>query len=190
MVGSAQHGRRRASGALALTASVLLGCGIAVDDAVGPTADAGTDAEPAEDDSSPATTVDPEDVEDVEETSTDVAVTVSATVEDGAVTAEGTATVPDGALLAFELRHDETFEVIDGYTEVQDGTYTFSQDLGDWPAGDVEVWVAFQTELVGAEQPAEVRERYGENGEGMTGDQVTTDGYVTRVDATDTVHLD
>jgi hypothetical protein len=119
----------------------------------------------------------------------DVVVTVAAAVDGQRVSVIGTATVPDGALIAYELLHLDEFEVTEGHAEVSDGGFEFIADLAGWPAGEVEVWVAFQTILGTAEQPQEVIDLYGEMGENISGPQADTVGDITRVDAVTSVSV-
>ena len=63
-------------------------------------------------------------------------------------------------------------------------------DVSSWPSGNVEVWAAFQT-IVGmtAKQPADLIVVYGEVGERLTGENVTTAGSMKRVELTAKLRL-
>lgn len=97
---------------------------------------------------------------------------------------DGRATVPDGAMMSWQVTHalHPSF-CEDGVAEVTDGRFTFTVDTGEWPHGDVEVWVAFQTvPMTGASQPDAVIARYGRKGEHITGDQVVDAGVLRRAE--------
>ncbi len=117
-----------------------------------------------------------------------VEVTLSAERSGEDIVISGTATVPDGALICYEVVHDYGDEpwpaepyFTEGNIEVQNGRY--SARVPGVPPGSNEVWVAFQTIVSGADQPAWVADTYGELGEKMKGD-VTQSGNMTRVEKT------
>lgn len=120
---------------------------------------------------------------------TDVMLTVTAETVGDMVEVSGRATVPDGALIAYEVRHLEQFDHWEeGQFTVTDESYSGQIDVADFPAGEVEVWVAFQTILgTTVEQPPEVIELYGEMGEHLTGPNVEEVGELRRVVNTATV---
>lgn len=79
----------------------------------------------------------------------------------------GTANLPDGALVSYEISH-EKFSVDffkEGTIEVQNGKYEFSINVKKWPSGNIKVWVGFQTILGAEKQPQKVIDSYGEMGE-------------------------
>ena len=110
-----------------------------------------------------------------------VALFASGSVEGDVLTVQGTATVPDGALVAYEVGDptldaagDEDAFVI-GEAVVNDKSFAFEVPIEGWSGESVNVWVAFQTLLGGqAQQPAEVIELYGTMGEHMKGDIAVT----------------
>lgn len=124
------------------------------------------------------------------DTSTDsrvVRIEVNGTVDGDTLTVSGTATVPDGALIAWEAGDALTnkpggqmaFE--DGTALVTGGAFTFDVNVEGWPSA-IKVWVAFQTILgTSTKQPPEVVALYGEQGELMEGDTVTS-GTLKRVE--------
>lgn len=147
----------------ALAALLLAGC------APGPTADPVAPAGP---------TADP------------VAVTVTAApAAAGTLELSGTATVPDGALIVYEVTQFPSDDLADdrlaeGSAPVKGGRYTAAVDVADFHSGQADVWVAFQT--IG--QPDEVTELYGDEGQQITGD-VSEAGNLRRVEATTSVDL-
>jgi hypothetical protein len=94
---------------------------------------------------------------------------------------EGTTNLPDGALIAYEVTNDNATYFVDGNATVAGGK--FQGTAAAAPEGPIEVWVAFQTIVAGATQPAEIIDTYGELGENITGD-VTKTGDMTRVEKT------
>lgn len=125
-----------------------------------------------------------------------VNLTMKPTINDNILTVDGTANLPDGALLAYEIRHeglptrtDVPIEKMfsEGNVEVIDGIWRISTDLSGWPSGEIEIWVAFQTILKGAEQPKEILEKYGELGENITGPQSVKTGDLKRAEIITTV---
>lgn len=96
----------------------------------------------------------------------------------------GHATVPDGALVSWEITHTRRWDVQeDGTSAVEGGQFGFTLDAHDWPKGPVEVWLGFQT-ILGASvhQPEHVIAVYGHNGEHMIGDQVVDTGARRRAE--------
>lgn len=139
-----------------------------------------------------------------------VNLTMSPAIQDNGnrVLIEGFTNLPDGALIAYEVEHDQfgkghvpllgsrsnsgeerraaqktslTWKH-EGQLPVKAGHFIQALDVKDWPAGRIKVWVAFQTILgTSVEQPAEVIARYGEMGERIEGNQATTSGPMRRV---------
>lgn len=128
---------------------------------------------------------------------TDVVLTMSAeSSEDGTVSIEGTATVPDGALVFYEVATEtcgeQDLEVecsTGGSLVVADGRFNGEVDTSDFPSGDGEVWVGFQ--LIGDEdQPEAVVDIYGPMGESISGpDVVEISPRFRRVEATQAVTI-
>ncbi|MDP6580291.1 MAG: hypothetical protein QF681_06520 [Vicinamibacterales bacterium] len=96
---------------------------------------------------------------------------------------EGTTDLPDGAVVSYRITHALANQlspsewpaqnlIADGTAVVQEGQYWAQLNTIYWPAGDVRVQVQFPV----APQPVAVRERYGEFGEQLIGDNVTTLG--------------
>jgi hypothetical protein len=112
---------------------------------------------------------------------------------------EGNTDLPDSAVIEWELRH-ESFNIrrdiplsrlaSEGHTIVRDRHYTVAVDLSAWPAGQVEVWVAFQPLSYGTRQPACVNQLYGRNGERIEGENVSIHpAHMRRVELIDHVRL-
>ncbi len=118
-----------------------------------------------------------------------VAVTVTAAPAAGTLELSGTATVPDGALIVYEVTQFPSDDLADdrlaeGSAPVKGGRYTAAVDVADFHSGQAEVWVAFQT--IG--QPDEVTALYGDEGQQITGD-VSEAGNLRRVEVTTSVDL-
>jgi hypothetical protein len=128
-----------------------------------------------------------------------VSLTLSPTLRGDTIFITGSTDLPDGALIAYEIRHEgaarrtnvpieKLFQ--EGNATVTNGAYAAAVSLNGWPLGRIEVWAAFQT-VVGtdARQPAEVISRFGELGEKLQGNNVTKAGSMKRVEVTETVVL-
>lgn len=107
------------------------------------------------------------------------------------ITINGTANLPDGALVSYEVSLPRCAAlkcVKDGTIPVKGGTFTKTVKI-PWTiesaASPAEVWVAFQT-VVGTSkhQPKAVIKAYGKAGENMTGDQVVDAGGLHRAEVT------
>ena len=96
---------------------------------------------------------------------------------------EGTTDLPDGAVVTYQVTHALASElppsewpaqnlIADGTAVVQAGAYWAQLNTTYWPPGTVEVEVQFPI----APQPDTVRARYGEFGEQLAGDNVTSLG--------------
>lgn len=113
-----------------------------------------------------------------------VALTAEASREAGVLAVAGQATVPDGALVSWQVTHalHPSFRE-DGTAEVAGGRFTVTLDTSGWPPGELEVWLGFQTvPATGARQPDAVIARYGHKGERMVGDQVVDAGVLRRAE--------
>ena len=112
---------------------------------------------------------------------------------------EGTTDLPDSAIIEWELRHEWmnlrrdiplSRMASEGHTVVRGHHYYVTIDLSHWPAGQVEVWVAFQPLSYGTRQPACVNRLYGRNGEWIEGDHVIVHpAHMRRVELIDHVKL-
>lgn len=112
---------------------------------------------------------------------------------------EGTTDLPDSTIIEWELRHESLFKrhdipisrmVTEGHTVVRGHRYYVTIDLSNWPAGKVEVWVAFQPLSYGTRQPAFVTRLYGLNGEWIEGSNVSIHpAHMRRVELTEHVQL-
>ena len=130
--------------------------------------------------------LDPVTPEEPAGSSTLVVLDASGRVESDVLYVEGTATVPDGALLIgvadnrTRATPDDAWTITDrGYSsaEVFDEAFAFQVSVEGWEGDSVRVWIAFFTGIAfeaedgsAVEQPAEVIELYGETGEHMEGD--------------------
>src|SRR5215471_11372336 len=112
---------------------------------------------------------------------------------------EGKTDLPDSAVIEWELRHEPLFTrrdipisrmATEGHTIVRDRGYRIAVDLSAWPAGQVEVWVAFQPLSYGTRQPACVNRLYGRSGEWIEGENVSVHpAHMRRVELIDHVRL-
>lgn len=115
---------------------------------------------------------------DVAGRSTEVELSLDVELLGDRIVANGIATVPDGALIAFEVSGPEdcTDCRADGRVPVMGEEFSFSINIAAWTDGEYTVWAAFQPVIDGGSQPQEVIDRYGESGEHITGDTVEEDG--------------
>jgi hypothetical protein len=102
----------------------------------------------------------------------------TATRSGSTISVSGTATVPDGAFIAYEVvPARDGFPIREGAARVQGERFTFNANIAGFPSGPVEVWVAFVTILGGptydATQPSGVLDLYGGMGQNITGPNVT-----------------
>ena len=112
---------------------------------------------------------------------------------------EGSTDLPDNAVIEWELRHEQLFQRHDvpisrmaseGHAVVHDHHYRATIDLRGWPAGKIEVWVAFQPLSYGTRQPARISWLYGSSGERIEGENVTIHpAHMRRVELTEHVSL-
>ena len=112
---------------------------------------------------------------------------------------EGTTDLPDQTVIEWELRHEFLFKRRDipicrmadeGHTVVRNHRYCVSVDLSGWPAGQVEVWVAFQPLSYGTRQPAHISQVFGTNGERIEGENVSMNpAHMRRVELIEHVRL-
>lgn len=120
----------------------------------------------------------------VDDDATAVTLDAHARRDGGALVVDGRATVPEGALVSWEVVHalHPSFRE-EGTAEVAGGRFTITLDTGGWPPGELEVWLGFQTvPATGARQPDAVLARYGHQGERMVGDQVVDAGVLRRAE--------
>ena len=113
---------------------------------------------------------------------------------------EGTTDLSDGAVLAYELRHEDVdydpetprdMLFREGRTTVSGGRYAIEVDISSFEPGEIEVWLAFQMDFINSDltQPAHIIRQFGERGELLEGDNVTDLGEDgKRVELIDTVH--
>jgi len=107
---------------------------------------------------------------------------------DGLVISGTTTNLPNGTLLAYEIRKDYGDELmpaepyfVDGTVTVENGRY--EKRITGVPSGKISVWVAFQT-ILGTDvgQPQGVLEKFGKMGEKLTGENVIESGNIKRVE--------
>jgi hypothetical protein len=136
----------------------------------------------------PETVEEPEEVEEepIYKLPDVVTLTLEGKRENGDIIFYGTSNLPDGVLLSYEVSIPETLqeeEYIweDGILEIED--CQFLGEVSNFPEGEVEVWVAFQT-ILGTElsQPQEVIEKYGEMGENINGENIYEVGDFKRIE--------
>lgn len=104
--------------------------------------------------------------------------------DDATLVVVGSATVPDGALVSWEVTHQLHPSFTEhGTAEVAAGVFEFTLDAVTWPRGSVRLWLGFQTVLSSTvQQPRHVIDRYGQKGEHITGDQVAEAGVLRRAE--------
>ncbi len=122
---------------------------------------------------------------------------VTAKLGGDTVALSGSTDLPDGALLDYQLQHERWMNqpptdkpqwMVEGTMAVAAGRFTQGVDVAGWPAGSVEVWVGFQPFAPG--QPAELAERFGANGERLSGGNVKRAGSSRRVEAVLSVEIE
>ena len=94
----------------------------------------------------------------------------------------GTATVPDGAWVAYVAYSaaDPKRRTV-GMALVTDGQFSATADLSNFAAGQIVIDTNFQMLIPGRAQPGVVIQRYGPRGERMTGANVVVSGAAHRV---------
>ncbi len=144
-----------------------------------------------------ATTIAPEDLPQPDP----VAITLAATLVGSQVNLSGTATVPDGAKVSYELRHPSLTDpavcqvagvscLAVGAVPVTAGQWSATVDMAGWPAGTVSVWAGFQMNIGMEEgQPTEIIELYGEHGERIEGESVIQVGEDRHAEARTTIEV-
>lgn len=106
-----------------------------------------------------------------------VAISVRAVVEDDTLHIRGSATVPDGAWIIYAAyRLEEPQRRVTGYAQVEDEQFAAQIAASRWPAGKISVDAHFQVMLPARKQPDSVIDRFGPNGERMTGKDVVEGG--------------
>ena len=107
------------------------------------------------------------------------AVTISgqSVIEGDEISITGQTNLPDGAWLIFavySVAHPQTRWT--DYMRIKDGHFSARVGIKDWPSGDIETDIHFETMLPEREQPAIVMQKYGAKGERMKGDVVVQEG--------------
>ncbi len=112
----------------------------------------------------------------------------SASVVDDVLIVEGSATVPDGARIDYQL--DEPLADLPdeaafagGNAIVSDESFTFEEPVTGLATDEVNVWISFQT----PGQPVEIVALYGEAGENIESDNVVEVEDIRRVEIEFTV---
>ena len=100
------------------------------------------------------------------------------TVADGVVSVAASTDLPDGARASYYFYHERNDVEwtgglppynVQGYTEVEGGSFAFEGDLTTWPPGSVTIWA--QVDFYEGEQPPHILELFGRNGERLGGPQ-------------------
>ncbi len=122
-------------------------------------------------------------------TENDVSFTMDAEIQGQELTISGAATVPDGAIICYEVTASDRVVLGNfarGGIKVDDGSYLAAIDISEFEPSELQVWAAFQTVMASSsgKQPPEIIEQYGEAGEKMTGEQVVKSGALYRVEKT------
>jgi hypothetical protein len=108
---------------------------------------------------------------------TDPQVCLNARISRRTLIVSGSTSLTDGAIVQvwaedFGTGYDEHWTTDTADCTVTDGSFGRSFDLSDWGAGTVTVAAIFE---IGSKQPAEVIDRYGTNGERLSGPEVQLD---------------
>jgi hypothetical protein len=105
----------------------------------------------------------------------DTELTAEGQVSGAVATVGGTASMPDGAVLAYSVSSAaDPYRSVDGTTTVHDGVFSFSADISSLSPGPTSAYLQFGIGW-GVDQPPNVILVYGPGGERMTGDQVFSD---------------
>lgn len=107
-------------------------------------------------------------------------ITPKVAVDGHVVRVTGTTNLPDGALINYfflpEVGQGQVTDEHGGTTEVHGNKYEVTADLSDWPSGKVTVYNEFSVAYYGGnEQPQNVIDVFGSQGEHMSGPQVYVD---------------
>lgn len=114
-----------------------------------------------------------------------VHLTVAPHIRGSVLIISGTTNLPDHARIDWQARHAEMNTRRDfavehmsnsGRVTVRGGRYYARLDLSAWPAGEIEVWVAFEPLAYNNDQPRSVTKLYGEYGQQLTGPNVEVNG--------------
>lgn len=123
-----------------------------------------------------------------------IGLTLNANLSLNVLRVSGNANLPDGALISYEISHESwgtrifspaemDVRFAGGTTEVRNGKYEFSINVAQWPSGNIETWVAFQTILgTTVKQPQGVIGLYGEMGEKIPDASAVQSGPLKRVE--------
>ena len=98
-------------------------------------------------------------------------------IEGDEISITGQTNLPDGAWLIFavySVAHPQTRWT--DYMRIRDGHFSAQVGIRDWPSGNIETDIHFETMLPDCEQPAIVLLKYGAKGERMKGDVVVQEG--------------
>ena len=113
---------------------------------------------------------------------------------------DGTTDLLDGAILAYEVRHEDyeydpetpiDMLFMEGLTTASDGRFEVEINISSFEPGEIEVWLAFQMHFINSDrkQPRRVISQFGERGERLLGANVTAHGEDgKRVELSDTIH--
>jgi hypothetical protein len=120
-----------------------------------------------------------------------IVLTLSTEIQGDVLNISGRTNLPNRAILLYKVGQVSAAPMsIDGTLAVLDGGYATQVDISGLPPGTIEVWVGFQTLLIGNErQPEEVIERYGEAGENLHGENVIEVDGSKRVEVRQTVEI-
>tara|TARA_B100002003_G_scaffold243775_1_gene268748 strand:+ start:241 stop:714 length:474 start_codon:yes stop_codon:yes gene_type:complete len=129
-----------------------------------------------------------------------VELTMGVEREGARVQISGTTDLADGAILAYELRHEhlaydpETprdMLFLEGLTTVSDGGFEAEVNLSSFEPGEIEVWVSFQMRFINSDrmQPGSIVRQFGARGELLEGANVSAhDDDSKRVELSQTIH--
>ena len=112
----------------------------------------------------------------------------------------GNTDLPDDAILAFEVRHED-YEIdpetpidmlfTEGLTTVSNGEFQIEVNISSFEPGEIQIWLAFQMKFINSNraQPRQVIRQFGNRGELLRGENVTNHGEDgKRVELSQTLH--
>lgn len=104
---------------------------------------------------------------------TTASLTIAAAIYGTKLAVDGTTDLPDGSRILVVAHDRETFQLsAERDVSVENGAYGATLDLSDWPSGRILVVASFS---VWEGQPAEVIERFGDEGQNRHGPGVRDD---------------
>lgn len=113
---------------------------------------------------------------------------VDGSIEGTTLTVRGTTDLPDGSLVWVGAHHEDLWQIADGNEAITvDGSFATVLDLDRWPNGPISVNASFSLR---DDQPPEAIERFGADGEHLSGPGVRWDSDGPYLLATTTIQLE